>query len=180
MKKNVSLLLVACYFLPFCLFFAVTLFTSKMLAFCAALLFVSATTLTLFFAIKQLAFEKEPLPQVEKPQAKLQVKQVDLKRFLGTKEVSSPTMPFRATFFEGEKQKALQEKEAVQEKELLLLRQKVEFSRAAMDELKTEIQKKDEEIESLKFELRVLVRLDEKILSASVFDNKIPDAAKKT
>ena len=188
MKKNVPLLLLACYFLPFCLFFAVTIFTSKILAFCTALLVVSLATLILFLAIKQSLFEAaasvipsvipsviQSPPKEEAPRIKLQ----SLIQSIGSKEVSIPHIPRNISYPEKEQQNALQEKITSQEQELLLLKQKVELSTAAIDELKTELKKKDEEIENLKFELRVLVRLDEKILSASILDNKVPDTAQK-
>jgi hypothetical protein len=184
MKKNVPLLLLACYFLPFCLFFAMTFVTSSRVVFCASLLVVSLGTLALFFAIKTWAFEERPLPVAE-PRDKPQdiPKQIQLQHLfcaLACDRAQHVPLSFRASSLEGERVKNLREVIASQEKELLLLRQKIEFSTSAIDELKTEIQKKNDEIESLKFELRVLVRLDEKILSAHILDNKVPDAAKKT
>jgi hypothetical protein len=179
MKKNIFLLLLSCYFLPFCLFFAQALWASNRMAFCACLLAVSAGTLTLFFAIKKLETKNVGSQQIiEVPK-----KEVRLHHLLPSsarKQQEQMPIRFQATHPESQKVMLLQERIKTQEQELLFSKQKEEMLTAAIDELKTEVEKKNSEIENLQFELRVLVRLDEKILSAGAFDDKVPDTAQKT
>ncbi len=190
MRRRLAVLLFTCYFLPFCLFFFTTSWFANVEVFATSLATVALCTLLLFLSLKKWQLSAINQPPAPAPSPFLKVTSPDLHHLVlaqaGKTLRTAPThkllhtdrllelqlqvdrlsheMANAGSFFD--KQRSLlktQLHEMAREKEL-----SDQVSAQKIQELSTLVKQQEEEIANLKFELRILFRLDEKILSSQI------------